>query len=270
VLSTSTTGEITGFQGWQRAELEGMVTMSEPLVVIDRVNKHFGELHVLKDITATIHRGEVVVVIGPSGSGKSTLCRAINRLETIDSGTIMIDGKHLPEEGKDLAKLRADVGMVFQSFNLFAHKTVLENLIEAPMLVAGKSKDESVVNARRLLERVGLAEKADVFPGSLSGGQQQRAAIARTLAMQPEVLLFDEPTSSLDPETTGEVLSVMAELAQTGMTMIVVTHEMSFARKVSDRVVMMENGVVQYEAEPNEFFEAQDNERLRAFLSSME
>ena len=250
-------------------------------VKAENIQKWYGDNQVLSDVNLTVSHGQVMCIIGPSGSGKSTFLRCINQLETYQAGRLWLgddliayrlgaNGELIPRKQSEVVAQRRRVGMVFQQFNLFWHKTVLENLIEAPMLVAGKSKDESIVNARRLLERVGLAEKEDVFPGSLSGGQQQRAAIARTLAMQPEVLLFDEPTSSLDPETTGEVLSVMAELAQTGMTMIVVTHEMSFARKVSDRVVMMENGVVQYEAEPDEFFEAQDNERLRAFLSSME
>ena len=250
-------------------------------VKAESIQKWYGDNQVLSDVNLAVSHGQVMCIIGPSGSGKSTFLRCINQLETYQAGRLWLgddliayrlgaNGELIPRKQSEVVAQRRRVGMVFQQFNLFWHKTVLENLIEAPMLVAGKSKDESVVNARRLLERVGLSEKEDVYPGSLSGGQQQRAAIARTLAMQPEVLLFDEPTSSLDPETTGEVLSVMAELAQTGMTMIVVTHEMSFARKVSDRVVMMENGVVQYEAEPNEFFEAQDNERLRAFLSSME
>lgn len=247
----------------------------------ENIQKWYGDNQVLSDVNLAVLHGQVMCIIGPSGSGKSTFLRCINQLETYHAGRLWLgddliayrlsaNGELIPRKQSEVVTQRRRVGMVFQQFNLFWHKTVLENLIEAPMLVAGKSKDESVVNARGLLERVGLAEKEDVYPGSLSGGQQQRAAIARTLAMQPEVMLFDEPTSSLDPETTGEVLSVMAELAQTGMTMIVVTHEMSFARKVSDRVVMMENGVVQYEAEPDEFFEAQDNERLRAFLSSME
>ncbi|MDP3207788.1 MAG: amino acid ABC transporter ATP-binding protein, partial [Rhodoglobus sp.] len=192
------------------------------MVVLDHVNKHFGELHVLKDITTTIHRGEVVVVIGPSGSGKSTLCRAINRLETIDSGTITIDSVPLPEEGAGLAKLRADVGMVFQSFNLFAHKTILENVTLGPRRVRGMSKADADKKAMELLERVGVADQANKMPAQLSGGQQQRVAIARALAMEPKVMLFDEPTSALDPELVGEVLDVMKELAETGMTMVVV------------------------------------------------
>lgn len=250
-------------------------------VKAESLQKWYGDNQVLSDVNLAVSHGQVMCIIGPSGSGKSTFLRCINQLETYQAGRLWLgddliayrlgaNGELIPRKQSEVVAQRRRVGMVFQQFNLFWHKTVLENLIEAPMLVAGKSKEECIVNARRLLERVGLAEKENVYPGSLSGGQQQRAAIARTLAMQPDVLLFDEPTSSLDPETTGEVLSVMAELAQTGMTMIVVTHEMTFARKVSDRVVMMENGVVQYEAGPDEFFEAQDNERLRAFLSSME
>ena len=203
---------------------------SEPLVVIDHVNKHFGALHVLQDIDLRVARGEVVVIIGPSGSGKSTLCRAINRLEPIDSGTILVDGVPLPEEGKALARLRADVGMVFQSFNLFAHKTILQNVTMGPIKVRKMKKTEAEELAMGLLERVGVANQADKVPAQLSGGQQQRVAIARALAMKPKVMLFDEPTSALDPEMINEVLDVMVTLAQEGMTMIVVTHEMGFAR----------------------------------------
>jgi glutamate transport system ATP-binding protein len=214
----------------------------EPLVVVDHVNKHFGQLHVLKDVTTTVGRGEVVVVIGPSGSGKSTLCRAINRLETIDDGVITIDGTRLPEEGSALAKLRADVGMVFQSFNLFAHKTVLENVTLGQMKVRGRSKAEAEKRAMELLDRVGVGNQAAKMPAQLSGGQQQRVAIARALAMDPKVMLLDEPTSALDPEMITEVLDVMVQLAKDGMTMIVVTHEMGFARKAADRVVFMADG----------------------------
>src|SRR6478735_9382516 len=210
-----------------------------PLVVLDKVNKHFGELHVLQEIDLTIGEGEVVVVIGPSGSGKSTLCRAINRLETIDSGTITMDGAPLPSEGKALAHLRADVGMVFQSFNLFAHKTIRENVTLGPIKVRGLKKAEADRRAMELLERVGVAHQADKYPAQLSGGQQQRVAIARSLAMDPKVILFDEPTSALDPELVGEVLGVMRDLAKEGMTMIVVTHEIGFAREVADQVVFM-------------------------------
>ena len=196
----------------------------EPLVVLDGVNKWFGDLHVLRDIDLTIHRGEVVVVIGPSGSGKSTLCRAINRLETIDEGTINLDGQPLPEEGKQLAQLRAEVGMVFQAFNLFAHKTILENVTLGPLRVRKQEKSKAEAKARELLARVGIHEQADKYPAQLSGGQQQRVAIARALAMDPKVMLFDEPTSALDPEMIKEVLDVMVELAEGGMTMVVVTH----------------------------------------------
>src|SRR6476646_8289266 len=218
--------------------------MTEPLVVLKGVNKHFGDLHVLKDICLTVGAGEVVVVIGPSGSGKSTLCRAINRLETIEGGTLSIDGKVLPEEGKELAQLRADVGMVFQSFNLFAHKTILENVTLGPIKVKGVSKAAAEKDAMALLERVGVGHQAPKLPAQLSGGQQQRVAIARALAMKPKVMLFDEPTSALDPEMINEVLDVMVQLAKEGMTMIVVTHEMGFARRVAHRVVFMDQGQI--------------------------
>ncbi|MFD6984970.1 amino acid ABC transporter ATP-binding protein, partial [Streptomyces sp. NPDC059956] len=207
----------------------------DPLIELRDVNKHFGQLHVLQDINLTVGRGEVVVVIGPSGSGKSTLCRAINRLETIESGTITLDGKPLPAEGKELAALRADVGMVFQSFNLFAHKTVLANVSLSQIKVRKRKKEEADKRSRELLERVGLANQAEKFPAQLSGGQQQRVAIARALAMNPKALLFDEPTSALDPEMINEVLEVMQQLAAEGMTMVVVTHEMGFARSAANR-----------------------------------
>ncbi len=241
----------------------------EPLVVLDRVNKHFGELHVLKDITTTIARGEVVVVIGPSGSGKSTLCRAINRLETIDSGTITIDGDPLPEEGRDLARLRADVGMVFQSFNLFAHKTVLENVTLGPIKVRRTSKADAEKRGMELLERVGVADQADKLPAQLSGGQQQRVAIARALAMDPKLILFDEPTSALDPEMINEVLDVMVGLAKDGMTMVVVTHEMGFARKAADRVLFMADGEIVEEGTPENFFTKTQSPRAKDFLSKI-
>jgi len=241
----------------------------EPLVVIDRVNKNFGELHVLRDITTTINKGEVVVVIGPSGSGKSTLCRAVNRLETIDSGSITIDGKLLPEEGKDLAKLRADVGMVFQSFNLFAHKTVLENVTLGQIKVRKRSKAEAEKRAMEILERVGVANQASKMPSQLSGGQQQRVAIARALAMDPKVMLFDEPTSALDPEMVNEVLDVMVGLAKEGMTMVVVTHEMGFARKAADRVLFMADGQIVEEATPEKFFTDPQAPRAQDFLSKI-
>nr|WP_231601663.1 MULTISPECIES: amino acid ABC transporter ATP-binding protein [unclassified Salinibacterium] len=239
------------------------------MVVIDHVNKHYGELHVLKDISTTIKRGEVVVVIGPSGSGKSTLCRAINRLETIDDGTITIDGKLLPEEGAGLAKLRADVGMVFQSFNLFAHKTILENVTLGPRRVRKMSKAEADKKAMELLDRVGIGNQASKMPAQLSGGQQQRVAIARSLAMDPKIILLDEPTSALDPEMINEVLDVMVQLAKDGMTMLVVTHEMGFARKAADRVIFMADGEIVEEAEPEQFFTNPQSPRAQDFLSKI-
>ena len=245
------------------------VRRGEPLVVIDRVDKHYGDLHVLNDINTVVNRGEVVVVIGPSGSGKSTLCRAINRLETIDSGTISIDGVRLPEEGAALAKLRADVGMVFQSFNLFAHKTVLENVTLAPIRVKGMSRKAADAKAMEILERVGVANQAKKMPAQLSGGQQQRVAIARSLAMSPKLILMDEPTSALDPEMINEVLDVMIGLAKDGMTMIVVTHEMGFARKAADRVLFMDGGRIVEEATPAEFFDNPQSDRAKDFLSKI-
>ncbi len=241
----------------------------EPLVVLHDVNKHFGDLHVLKDIDLEVQRGEVVVVIGPSGSGKSTLCRAINRLETIDGGEVRIDGRPLPLEGKELAKLRADVGMVFQSFNLFAHKTVLQNVTLGPIKVRGLKKADAERRGRELLDRVGIGNQADKYPAQLSGGQQQRVAIARALAMDPKVMLFDEPTSALDPEMINEVLDVMTELAGSGMTMIVVTHEMGFARRAANRVVFMDAGAIVEQAEPEEFFARPKSERAKDFLSKI-
>jgi glutamate transport system ATP-binding protein len=239
------------------------------LVVLDHVNKWFGDLHVLQDINLAINRGEVVVVIGPSGSGKSTLCRAINRLETIDEGTITLDGQPLPAEGKALAKLRAEVGMVFQSFNLFAHKTILENVTLGPIKVRKMPKNEAEAKARQLLERVGVAAQAEKYPAQLSGGQQQRVAIARALAMEPKVMLFDEPTSALDPEMIKEVLDVMVDLARGGMTMVVVTHEMGFARTAANRVVFMADGRIVEENTPEEFFNDPRSERARDFLGKI-
>ncbi|WP_435300587.1 amino acid ABC transporter ATP-binding protein [Timonella sp. A28] len=233
------------------------------------VNKYFGDLHVLKDINLTIARGEVVVVVGPSGSGKSTLCRAINRLETIDSGSIRIDGKEIPLEGKELAHLRADVGMVFQSFNLFAHKSILENVTLGPIKVKKTKPEAAKKHAMELLERVGVANQAAKTPAQLSGGQQQRVAIARALAMTPKVMLFDEPTSALDPEMINEVLDVMVELARGGMTMVVVTHEMGFARRAADRVVFMSDGQIVEESDPETFFTAPTSERAKDFLSKI-
>jgi glutamate transport system ATP-binding protein len=246
-----------------------MSATQEPLVVLTGVNKHFGDLHVLKDIDLTVGRGEVVVVIGPSGSGKSTLCRAINRLETIESGTIEVDGKPLPLEGKELAKLRADVGMVFQSFNLFAHKTVLQNVTLGPIKARKVSKAEAEKKAGELLQRVGVAEQAQKYPAQLSGGQQQRVAIARSLAMDPKVMLFDEPTSALDPEMINEVLDVMVGLAESGMTMVVVTHEMGFARRAANRVVFMADGQIVEQAPPEQFFTAPTSARAKDFLGKI-
>ena len=240
-----------------------------PLVVMEGVNKHFGALHVLKDINLTVGKGEVVILIGPSGSGKSTLCRTINRLETYESGSITIDGQKLPEEGKALADLRADVGMVFQSFNLFAHKTILENVTLGPIKVRKMNKADADKRAMELLERVGIAHQAGKYPAQLSGGQQQRVAIARSLAMDPKVMLFDEPTSALDPEMINEVLDVMVELANSGMTMVVVTHEMGFARKVADRVVFLADGQIVEMATPEEFFTNPKSERAKDFLGKI-
>ncbi|WP_420030135.1 amino acid ABC transporter ATP-binding protein [Psychromicrobium xiongbiense] len=243
--------------------------MVQPLVHVNAVNKHYGALHVLKDVSLEVNRGEVVVVIGPSGSGKSTLCRTINRLETIDNGQISIDGKVLPEEGKALAHLRAEVGMVFQAFNLFAHKTILENVTLGPIKVKGIPKAQAEKEAMALLERVGVGAQAAKLPAQLSGGQQQRVAIARALAMKPKVMLFDEPTSALDPEMINEVLDVMVGLAKEGMTMIVVTHEMGFARKAADRVVFMADGQIVESATPEDFFSHPKSERAKDFLSKI-
>ncbi|BAG18565.1 amino acid ABC transporter ATP-binding protein [Streptomyces griseus] len=250
-------------------DAEGAAPAANDLVVLSNVNKHFGALHVLQDIDLTIARGEVVVVIGPSGSGKSTLCRTINRLETVDSGAISIDGKPLPQEGKELARLRADVGMVFQSFNLFAHKTVLENVMLGQVKVRKADKKAAEEKARTLLDRVGVGVQADKYPAQLSGGQQQRVAIARALAMDPKVMLFDEPTSALDPEMINEVLEVMQQLARDGMTMIVVTHEMGFARSAANRVVFMADGKIVEEATPDQFFSNPRSDRAKDFLSKI-
>ncbi|MDQ1676162.1 MAG: glutamate transport system ATP-binding protein [Actinomycetota bacterium] len=243
--------------------------MAEPLVALTGVNKFFGDLHVLKEIDLGIDRGEVVVVIGPSGSGKSTLCRAINRLEPIQSGEITIDGRRLPEEGKALAQLRSEVGMVFQSFNLFAHKTVLENVTLGPIKVRGEKPAAARARAMELLDRVGVANQAEKLPAQLSGGQQQRVAIARALAMQPKVMLFDEPTSALDPEMVNEVLDVMTSLAREGMTMVVVTHEMGFARKAANRVVFMADGQIVEQSDPDSFFDNPQSDRAKDFLSKI-
>ena len=243
--------------------------MAEPLVVLKDVNKHYGDMHALKQINLTIGKGEVVVLIGPSGSGKSTLIRTINRLETITDGTITIDGVVLPEEGKGLAKLRSDVGMVFQSFNLFAHKTILENVTLGPIKVRGMKKADADAKAMELLKRVGVDHQANKYPAQLSGGQQQRVAIARALAMEPKVMLFDEPTSALDPEMINEVLDVMIQLAKSGMTMVVVTHEMGFARKAADRVVFLADGQIVEEADPDEFFTNPQSDRAKDFLGKI-
>lgn len=240
-----------------------------PLISVKNVHKYFGAVHVLKGIDLEINAGEVVVIIGASGSGKSTLCRTMNRLETISSGIIAINGQPLPEEGCDLARLRADVGMVFQSFNLFSHLSVLDNVTLGPIKVRGLSRHDAEARGRTLLARVGITDQASKLPAQLSGGQQQRAAIARALAMDPKVMLFDEPTSALDPELINEVLDVMRELAASGMTMLVVTHEMGFARSAANRIVFMDKGRIDEEANPEQFFRAANSPRAREFLSKI-
>ena len=240
-----------------------------PVIELRHVDKHYGDLHVLRDVSLSVARGEVVVIIGPSGSGKSTLCRTINRLETIDSGEILIEGEPLPQEGRELARMRSELGMVFQQFNLFAHMSVLDNVTLGPREVLGQPKEEAERYALELLGRVGVAEQAHKVPAQLSGGQQQRAAIARSLAMRPKAMLFDEPTSALDPEMINEVLDVMVELARGGMTMIVVTHEMGFARRVADRVVFMADGQIVEEGVPDAFFDHPKSQRARDFLDSI-
>ena len=242
---------------------------TEPIIELRHVDKHYGDLHVLKDVNLTVHKGEVLVVVGPSGSGKSTMCRTINRLETIDSGEILIEGEPLPQEGRELTRMRAELGMVFQSFNLFAHMSILQNVTLGPIEVLGMKKDEAEARAMELLARVGVAEQAAKSPAQLSGGQQQRAAIARSLAMHPKAMMFDEPTSALDPEMINEVLDVMVELARGGMTMVVVTHEMNFARRVADRVVFMAEGRIVEEGTPAEFFDHPKTQRARDFLDSI-
>lgn len=240
-----------------------------PLVELSHVEKHFGKLHVLKDINLKVNKGEVLVVVGPSGSGKSTMCRTINRLETIDSGTIRIDGQLLPQEGKELANLRAEVGMVFQQFNLFANKTILENVTLAPIKVRHMDKKEANDLGMDLLARVGVESQAGKMPSQLSGGQQQRVAIARALAMQPKIMLFDEPTSALDPEMVNEVLDVMIGLAKEGMTMICVTHEMGFARQAAHRIAFMADGKILEQGTPDQFFDHPKTERAKDFLSKI-
>ena len=244
-------------------------TSPAPMIELRHVDKYYGDLHVLRDISLSVRKGEVVAIIGPSGSGKSTLCRSINRLETIDSGEILLEGTPIPQEGKKLAELRARIGMVFQSFNLFAHMSVLDNVTLAPVDVLKKDRKEAREEALRLLERVGVRDQADKVPAQLSGGQQQRAAIARSLAMHPRVMLFDEPTSALDPEMIQEVLNVIAELAAEGMTMLIVTHEMNFARRVADRVIFMADGQIVEENTPERFFSDPDTRRARDFLNSL-
>ena len=246
-----------------------MAASDTAIIQMHHVDKHYGQLHVLQDINLDVHKGEVVVLIGPSGSGKSTLCRTINRLETIDSGEILFEGKPLPQEGKELAAYRAEIGMVFQSFNLFAHKSILDNVTLGPREVLKTPKDVAEKEAMELLERVGVAEQAHKVPAQLSGGQQQRVTIARSLAMHPKAMLFDEPTSALDPEMINEVLEVMVELAREGMTMVVVTHEMNFARRVSNRVVFMADGQIMEEASPDEFFDHPKTDRAKDFLDSI-
>lgn len=243
--------------------------MDRPIIQLENINKHFGSLHVLKDVNLSVMKGEVVAIIGPSGSGKSTLCRTINRLETIDSGKILIDGEEIPEEGKKLAKLRSQVGMVFQSFNLFPHMSILDNVTLAPVDVLGLPKAQAKEEALELLKRVGVLDQAKKVPSQLSGGQQQRVAIARSLAMHPKAILFDEPTSALDPEMIGEVLSVIKELADEGMTMVIVTHEMGFAREVADRIIFMEAGSILADQDPETFFTKQENPRIQAFISKI-
>ncbi len=247
-----------------------MTQTDSPIIELRHVDKQYGPLHVLRDISLRVHQGEVVVIVGPSGSGKSTLCRTINRLETIDSGEILIDGVALPEEGKKLAAVRSQVGMVFQSFNLFAHMSILDNMTLAPVDVLKRDKKEARAEAMRLLERVGVADQAHKVPAQLSGGQQQRAAIARALAMRPKAMLFDEPTSALDPEMIEEVLQVISELATDGMTMLIVTHEMGFARNVADRIIFMDEGRIVEESDPEAFFLHPQSERARSFLSAVQ
>ena len=240
-----------------------------PMIAMHDVQKRFGQLHVLRDITLEVPRGQVAIVLGPSGSGKSTLCRTINRLEPIDSGSIAVDGAALPSEGRALAELRADVGLVFQQFNLFAHKTILDNVMLAPIKVRRRGKKQAEDDAMQLLDRVGIAGQAAKYPAQLSGGEQQRVAIARALAMNPKVMLFDEPTSALDPEMVAEVLEVMMSLVREGMTMLVVTHEMGFARRAGNRVLFMADGRIVEDASPETFFTAPTSERAQDFLGKI-
>lgn len=241
-----------------------------PVIELRHVDKHYGDLHVLRDVSLTVGRGEVLVVIGPSGSGKSTLCRTINRLETIDSGEILIEGEPLPQEGRDLARMRAELGMVFQQFNLFAHMTILDNVTLGPREVLGQGREEAERYAMELLERVGVGEQAHKVPAQLSGGQQQRAAIARSLAMRPKAMMFDEPTSALDPELTKDVLKVIRDLAAENMTMVIVTHEMNFARDVADHIVFMDGGVIVEEGPAEQLINNPQHQRTQAFLAKFE
>ena len=243
--------------------------MPTPVIVLENVNKRFGVTHALRDISLSVNSGDVVVVVGPSGSGKSTMCRAINRLEPIDSGVIRINGRVLPEEGRELARLRSEVGMVFQQFNLFSHLSILDNVALGPIKVRRTPKAEARERAQALFSRVGIGKEAHKFPVQLSGGQQQRVAIARALALAPKAILFDEPTSALDPEMVNEVLDVMVQLAREGMTMLVVTHEMGFAKRVSNQVVFMNSGQIVEEGYPEDFFSAPKTERARDFLSKV-
>ena len=243
--------------------------MAEPAIAFRQVNKWFGKLHVLQDITLEIQPGEVVVVCGPSGSGKSTLIRCVNRLESVQSGEVVVLGQSLTQPSVNLTRLRTEVGMVFQAFNLYPHMTALENILLAPLKVKGLSRAEAEKIAVALLARVGIPEKAGQYPAHLSGGQQQRVAIARALAMQPKIMLFDEPTSALDPEMINEVLEVMTDLAREGMTMVVVTHEMGFAKRVSHRIIFMDEGQVVEEGKPETFFAAPKSDRTKLFLSKI-
>lgn len=237
------------------------------MITFQNVNKHYGDFHVLKQINLQIEKGEVVVIIGPSGSGKSTLLRCINRLESINEGVLTVNGTAINDRKTDINKVRQNIGMVFQHFHLYPHKTVLQNIMLAPVKVLRQSPEQAKETARYYLEKVGIPDKADAYPSQLSGGQQQRVAIARGLAMKPEVMLFDEPTSALDPEMIGEVLDVMKTLAKEGMTMVVVTHEMGFAKEVADRIVFIDEGKILEEAMPAEFYANPKEERARLFLS---
>ncbi|MFP7345479.1 MULTISPECIES: amino acid ABC transporter ATP-binding protein [Bacillus] len=245
------------------------MTESKEIIRVEKLNKYFGELHVLKDIDLTVYENDVVVLIGASGSGKSTLLRCMNFLEIKNDGDIIIDGSPVHPKRDQLNEMRQKIGMVFQHFNLFPHKTVLENIIEAPIMVKKTKKAQAITEAIALLEKVGLADKANVYPSKLSGGQKQRVAIARSLAMKPDVMLFDEPTSALDPELVGEVLQTMKSLAKEGMTMVIVTHEMGFAKEVADRVVYMHEGRIVEEGVPSELFDSPREERTKLFLSSI-